>query len=184
MKRKTNVEGFSLVEMVVAMGILSIFIPIMVSMMVTATTARNVAIQTSKNSSSSFAISSVLENDIKRTGTFKSEPNSGKINTIYMSQADGKCVAWRIENGNIQRAEVDGTKLTRTWDLDSNWKNAPVYSDKANGVGTEGVFTWVDGTRDKGKLQYKIQLGDKKAASIIENVVLPEVTGNGKGYCW
>lgn len=182
MKRKTNVEGFSLVEMVVAMGILSIFIPIMVSMMVTATTARNVAIQTSKNSSSSSAISSVLENDIKRSGTFQSYPSSGKINTIYMAQADGKCVAWRIENGNIQRAEVDGTKLTSIWKI--SWDKAPVYSDKANGVGTEGVFTWVDGTRDKGKLQYKIQLGDKKAASIIESVVLPEVTGNGKGYCW
>lgn len=184
MKRKINVEGFSLVEMDVAMGILSIFIPTMVSMMVTATTARDVAMQTSKNSSSGSAISSVLENDIKRSGTFQSYPSSGKINTIRMSQADGKCVAWRVHNGLAQRIETDGTKLTKTWELDSNWKNAQTFSDKANFVGNEESFTWIDGTRNQGRLQYRIQLGDKNAASIIENVVLPEVTGNGKGYCW
>lgn len=185
MKRKTIDGGFSLVEMVVAMGILSIFLPFMISMMANATTASNVAMTSSQNSVSASSISKVLENDIKRSGTFRSYYNTtnGNVHTIRMARADGKCVAWKIDSGNAQRIETDATKLTSTWP-NIDWNKSTIYSDKANTVGNEAVFTWVDGTTDQGKLQYKIQLGDKNAATIIEGIVEPEVISNGRGYCW
>lgn len=185
MKRKFDDNGFSLSEMVIAVAVLSAFIPFMASMMMTATNARDVALTTSMNSLSSSSITTVLENDIKRSGTFKSYYNTttGNVHTIRMARADGMCVAWKVDGGKANRIETDGTKLSATWP-NIDWNKATTYSDKASPVGSEAAFTWVDGTRDKGKLQYKIQLGDKKAASIIEGVIEPEVVSNGKGYCW
>ena len=183
MKRKTNDNGFSLVEMVVAMALLSIFIPFMASMMVTATKARNTSMAISQNSTSASAISTVLENDIKRSGTFYSDYSAdGKINTVRMAKTDGTCVAWRVVGGKVQRAETDGTKLTSTWPTIA-WANQPVYSEKANAVGEE-AFTWIDGTNNEGRLQYKIQLGDKNGGNIVQGLIEPEVASNGKGYCW
>ena len=184
MKRKTNDNGFSLVEMVVAMTLLSIFIPFMASMMVTATKARNTSMAISQNSTSASAISTVLENDIKRSGTFYSDYSAdGKINTVRMAKTDGTCVAWRVVDGKAQRAETDGTKLTSAWTTIA-WANQPVYSEKANAVGDEQLFTWIDGTNNEGRLQYKIQLGDKNGGNIVQGIIEPEVASNGKGYCW
>ena len=183
MKRKTNDNGFSLVEMVVAMTLLSIFIPFMASMMVTATKARNTSMAISQNSTSASAISTVLENDIKRSGTFVSYPASGPVNAIRMAKADGTCVAWRIAGGKVQRAEIDGTKLTAPWP-NIDWNKASTYSDKSSLVNGEEAFTWIDGTNNEGRLQYKIQLGDKNGGNIVQGIIGPEVASNGKGYCW
>ena len=182
MKRKTNDNGFSLVEMVVAMALLSIFIPFMASMMVTATKARNASMAISQNSTSASAISTVLENDIKRSGTFTSQTKDGKINTVKMAKSDGTCVAWRVDDNKAQRVETDGTKLTGVWQL--NWDKSSDYSNKANAVGDEAPFTWIDGTNNEGRLQYKIQLGDKNGGNIVQGLIEPKVASNGKGYCW
>lgn len=183
MKRKMNKDGFSLVEMVVAMAILSIFIPVMAGMMMSATKARNVAVDISQNTNSVAAISTVLENDIKRSGSFKSYSAGSNIHTVRMAKADGTCVAWRVSGGKMQRAEVDGTKLTAAWP-DITWANQPVYAESANLTESGTIFTWVDGVRNQGKLEYKVLLGDKKSGSIVQSVIEPEVAINGQGYCW
>lgn len=171
--KKINKQGFSLVELVIAMGILGIFMPVVVGMMNSAITTRESAETITGNVMNSSAIVQLFNRDFEQATAMTIVDE----NHIKMRTQDGTCIDWKIEDNALLTAKSN-TAITE--DDTTTWTT--IY-DKVNtpkNFGEDGeAFAQDDNT-----FIYDIILGDDKSTNTVAGEITPIVTSTSPGQCW
>lgn len=178
--KKKKESGFSLVEMVVAMGIFAIFTPVIVGLMNSAILARNTADVATKNIMNASTINVLLTRDIESSGAIKVEsPEHIKMRTI-----DNVCKEWKIENGSLMTTKIDEESIDPATGInatDQNWE--VVYEKVKSGTNEEdntlNAFVYENGT-----LNYNLILGDDSREDKMNGSITPDVAATSPGNCW
>lgn len=178
--KKKKESGFSLVEMVVAMGIFAIFTPVIVGLMNSAILARNTADVATKNIMNASTINILLTRDIESSGAIKVEsPEHIKMRTI-----DNVCKEWKVQDGSLIRIEKDAEELSSNDEIagtDPGWTE--VYEKVKSGTNEEdntlNAFVYENGT-----LNYNLILGDDSREDKMNGSITPDVAATSPGNCW
>lgn len=168
-----NKQGFSLVELVIAMGILGIFMPVVVGMMNSAITTRESAETITGNVMNSSAIVQLFNRDFEQATAMTIVDE----NHVKMRTQDGTCIDWKIKDNALLTAKSNTAIAeddTTTWTTIYDKVNTP------KDLGETGeTFVQNDNT-----LVYDIILGDDKSTNTVAGEITPIVTSTSPGQCW
>lgn len=188
-------NGFSLIELVVAMGILMIFMPTVIGLMHSSIIARDSAKTNNMNNMNTSTINLMLKKDIE-SSVAVSTTNNGK--TLRMATKEGAtagdgdgvtCREWRVDgNGNLVRGNSISKLPTATGTQDTYKTTWTTVYDKVFERDSETpVFEYNDKT-----MKYEMKLGDKDNGVVIRGLAKSEqaveaprnATYGTKGICW
>lgn len=187
-RQSHNGFGFSLVELVVAMGILMIIMPATVGIMKAATEYKEAALQHNSNLVHSSGFNAVFRGDVENAVAIKLESNNHiKLKVAKQNNSNNVsfvCKDWRIQD-NILKSKTSSEKIPV--DLNglstssiyhwSNWSNilddAPVKSGKSG-----KIFTY-----DENKVTYDIALGNEESMTNYTATIVPNSAASTSSPC-
>lgn len=171
---QSNSAGFSLLEMVIAMGVLMTFTPVIVGMMEVSLDGRKSASVASANLMNSRNIETMLTEDLTNANAVKIE-NDGTL--LKMKLSNGVCKDWKLDGTTLKHTENKAGPVA----TDAEW--IPVH-DKVQEVSTATTDNAFSLGANNG-LTYKFKLGeDGVNTNVMSKNVVPTVAATSQGNCW
>ena len=182
---QSNNFGFSLVELVVAMSILTLIMPATVGIMKAATQYKDVALENNRNIINSSSFDKIFRIDIEKASAIKVQ-SSNHIK-IFKKDKDGfVCKDWRIQS-NVLKSKRSSTSIpdelptTPSSDVNKweNWTN--IFNDTPIKAGTSNkAFVY-----ENGYVKYDLTIGKDKTANNYSGKVSPKaIASSAKNICW
>lgn len=176
---KKNSNGFSLVEMVIAMAILSIFMPVVINLMNVSINASKTAETITSNNMNSSMISTVFEKDFKDATAAKVMNDAGTH--IKLRTSNGTCKDWKVDENShelLSKSNAEGA-VTEAQEWVVVHDNASVAKSDDNST-LLPVFVYSGGT-----LTYNIEVGSENNNSkTINDSITSVVAQASQGKCW
>lgn len=186
-KQNSNILGFSLVELVVAMSILVIIMPATVGIMKAATSYKNQALQSNQNLVHSSGFNTVFRGDIENSVGIKIENDNHIKLKIAKKSGDGSisyiCKDWRKGagvNGLLKSrtsASAIANPTSSVW-ATTDWVD--IFDGAVTKAGKSGkIFVY-----ENGSVTYDIRLGDKGIVSDYTGTISPNSVPVPSAPCW
>lgn len=186
-KQNSNILGFSLVELVVAMSILMIIMPATVGIMKAATSYKNQALQSNQNLVHSSAFNTVFRGDIENAVGVKIESND-HIKLKIAKKSSGSipvyvCKDWRKGAGvnGLLKSRTSASAIANP--TSSVWATT-VWMDIFDGSVTKAGKSGKIFVYENGSVTYDIRLGDKGMVSDYTGTITPNSTSVSSAPCW
>lgn len=174
---KNNSAGFSLVEMVVALGVLMVFTPVIVGMMEVSLDGRKSASVASANLMNARNIETMLTEDLTNANAMTIE-NDGTLLKLKLSS--GVCKDWKLDGTTLKHTE------NNTGPVEASAEWIPVY-DKVQEAPTDDTDDTDEAFSDglNNGVTYKFKLGeDGVSTNVMSKNVVPTVAATSQGNCW
>lgn len=187
-KQSSNILGFSLVELVVAMSILMIIMPATVGIMKAATSYKNQALQSNQNLVHSSAFNTVFRGDIENAvGINIVDNNHIKLKIAKKSSGSEPvyvCKDWVKNTDGLLKSKVSSppVKIVKPSSSTTEWKNnwSNIFDGSITKAGKSGkIFVY-----ENGSVTYDIKLGDKNMVTDYTGTITPNSTPVSSAPCW
>lgn len=190
-----NVFGFSLVELVVAMGILMLIMPSTVGIMKAATTYKEKSLQNNRNVVHSSAFNTIFRGDIENAVAIKIVPKSEsgipdgdyiKLKIVKRSSTGTTsyiCKDWRKgagEDGLLKSAK-SSTSISKP---SSTVWNTSTWSDIFDGSPTRAGSSGTIFNYENGVVKYNIELGKDGMVDDYKGIIAPKIAPMSSSPCW
>lgn len=194
--KQKNSNGFSLIELVVAVAVLMLITPTIAGVMQNATKYSDDLEQTSKNTIISSAFESVFRDDIQNATAV--DAPSGNNNTtkalIRIAKKDGTCKVWALgsqttvngkTNAFVLKSKTMASGLPSSTPIASaEWAN---WSDMFNGSSGIEIKPGPSGKMFKyenGRVTYDLTVGKKDRTTNYSSTITPQVAPSAVNNCW
>jgi len=173
-KNNINDSGFTLIEMVVAIGILMIFMPTVVGLMDIALSSSKSAEVSASNIMNSTRIKNEMNKDIKNANAISLDSSGTHLK---MKLNDGSCKDWMLQGSNLEYSSNPNGPVKSKED-GGNW--AVAYDKVENSLSGNLPFVY----NQDNSVEYNFTLGNDLNKNDISGSVTPVVVATSPGNCW
>lgn len=185
-KREKSSNGFSLVELIVAMTVLMIIIPSIVGIAHSASAVKTGILQSNKNLVNSSAFDQILRSDIENASEIVITENS---NRLRLRKNDNTCKDWRLDSATneLRYVSKSNVSITASVPTSSNW-NTYWYKISTDESPNQVVKTGKSGNTfvyENGVVTYDIGFGtDEKIEYFKGSIQQKAISQPSSLECW
>lgn len=167
-RARSDNRGFTMVESVTTIFLMTIILPVFVIMISSALNTREVSNSLMSNTVNTASAQTSLNNDIETASAVKIVDG----NILNLRSQDGVCKAWKIKDGSLVRANSDAAITT-----DSDWLAVGEYF-----APIESVDLFAENS--SGAVGYNFKVGKAAVTNELRGSATPSSASSGAGDCW